>query len=220
MGDENGMAMTSCVLDATQAANYLAAFGIAIDGATKSCDKHNLPHGLKSWVRYPEVHKAAKIYCAANIFNLMEALFAAAAFISTAVSQCAPATNQDALCAAGATGVVAGSNGLLKSIMFTYGMCDKGEAAKNKAVADAHDAAVAVAAWNAQPAWKKKSEKFAAKKFIKDAYKKAQEDVEEAKEEAVVAKEHPVKAAKDTAKATDKVKGGNGGSTTVVHTTR
>merc|ERR1712176_1443811 len=153
----------------------------AVDGTTKSCDKHNLPHGLKSWKRYPYARKAAKIYCAADIFNLMEALFAAAAFISTAVSQCAPATNQDALCAAGATGVVAGSNGLLKSIMFTYGMCDKAEAAKHKAVAGVHDAAVAVAAWNAQPVWKRKSEKFAAKKFIKKAYKEAQEGVEKAK---------------------------------------
>merc|ERR1712151_1120226 len=149
--DEGGMSMTSCVLDATQAANYLAAFGIAVDGTTKSCNKKNLPHGLKSWIRYPEVHDVAKIYCAADIFNLMEALFAAAAFISTAVSQCAPATNQDALCAAGATGVVAGSNGLLKSIMFTYGMCDKGLAAKNKAETAVHAATVAVAEWNALP---------------------------------------------------------------------
>merc|ERR1712187_1048599 len=99
-------------------------------------------------------------------------------------------------------------------------MCDKGEAAKNKAVAGVHDAAVAISEWNAQPAWKRKSEKFAAKKFIKKVYKEAQEGVENAKQEAAVAKEHPVKAAKDMAKATDKVKGGNGGSTTVVHTTR
>merc|ERR1712217_110611 len=192
----------------------LAAFGVAIDGATKSCDKHNLPHGLKSWERYPEVHKVAKIYCAANIFNIMEALFQAAAFISTAVSQCAPATNQDALCAGGATGVVAGANGLLKSIMFTYGMCDKGEAVKGKAVTAVHDASVAVNTWNNLPTWKKKAAKFSGKKFIKKAYNEAEEGVQMAKAEAQKAKEHPVKAAKAVQSRSGKGNG-SGGETTV-----
>merc|ERR1712228_1019430 len=89
-------------------------------------------------------------------------------------------------------------------MVFTYGMCDKGVAAKNKAVSTVHQATVAVAAWNAQPEWKKKSEKFAAKKFIKKAYKEAGEAVEKAKETAEVAKEHPVKAAKATAKIAKK----------------
>merc|ERR1740121_1196429 len=198
--DENGMAMTSCVLDATQAANYLAAFGIAIDGATKSCNKHNLPHGIKSMVRYPFVHQVAQIYCAANIFDILEALFQAAAFISSAVSHCAPTTNQGALCASGATGVVGGTTGLLKSILFTYGACVKAMNTKNKVVSDVATAAAAVRAWNALPAWQKKSAKFSAKKFFRHEMKKAKEAIEKAEKAAKYAKEHPVKAAKKASK--------------------
>lgn len=199
--DENGMATTTCVLDAVQTANYLAAFGIAIDGATKSCNKHNLPHGLKSMVRYPFVHQMAQIYCAANIFDILEALFQAAAFVSSAVSHCAPTTNQGALCASGATGVVGGTSGLLKSILFTYGACVKGMNTKNKVVSDVATAAAAVRAWNALPAWQKKSAKFSAKAFFRREMKKAKEAIAKAEKAAKYAKEHPVKAAKKVSNA-------------------
>merc|ERR1711920_149989 len=110
-------------------------------------------------------------------------------------------------CAGGATGVVAGANGLLKSIMFTYGMCDKGEAAKGKAVTAVHDASVAVNTWNNLPAWKKKAAKFSGKKFIKKAYNEAEEGVQMAKAGVKDAKEHPEKAAKAVRQAGN----GNGG---------
>jgi len=205
--EENTVGTYACVLDATQATNYLAAFGIAIDGATKSCSKNNLPHGIKSMIRYPFVHQMAEVYCAANIFDILEALFEAAAFISSAVSHCAPATNQDALCAAGATGVVGGSSGLLKSILFTMGACDKGMKVKGEVVSDVVAAGAAVRAWNALPAWKKKSAKFGAKQFFREEMKKAKKAVGTAKADVELVKENPVKAAKKASKIASESKG-------------
>merc|ERR1712217_308310 len=107
--------------------------------------------------------------------------------------------------------------------MFTYGMCDKAQAVKGKAQTDVHDAAVAVQAWNNQPGFVKKSEKFAAKKFLKKFFKKAEKVAADAKEDAAFAKEHPVKATEDATKETAKLskkRGGKGGSTTFIHTGR
>merc|ERR1712194_57954 len=176
-------------------------------GATRSCNKNNLPHGIKSMVRYPFVQQMAQVYCAANIFDIMEALFEAAAFISSAVSHCAPTTNQDALCAAGATGVVGGSSGLLKSILFTLGACDKAMKVKGAVVSDVATAAAAVRAWNALPAWKKKSAKFGAKQFFRAEMKKAKKAIETARADAKWIKENPAKATKKAAKIASEPKG-------------
>merc|ERR1711948_237977 len=103
----------------------------------------------------------------------------------------------------------------LKSIMVTYGMCDKGEAAKGKAQTAVHDASVAVNEWNNLPAWKKKAAKFSGKKFIKKAYNEAEVGVQKAKAEVQVAKEHPVKAAKAVQQAGNAA--GGSGEATVYH---
>merc|ERR1712190_266097 len=82
------------------------------------------------------------------------------------------------------------------SIHLRFGSCVKAMDTKNKIVSDVATAAAAVRAWNALPAWQKKSAKFSAKKFFRHEMKKAKEAIEKAEKAAKYAKEHPVKAAK------------------------
>lgn len=112
--DENAAGIATCALDVPQAATYLAMFGIAVDRSTRICRRHFLKG------------RSEKIYCAASIFEILESISMAGAFISSASSHCAPQTNQQALCASGAVGVVGGITGLTKSGLWVSQGCKKG----------------------------------------------------------------------------------------------
>jgi len=142
--NEDTVGTYGCVLDATQSANYLANFGISIDGATKSCGegKSNIPMGLL----HPHNREAHQVYCAMNVLEILESIFEAGAFISSAVSHCSPQTNQQALCASGAVGVTGALTGLTKSILNVYGACE--DDPLKKVVSPKYQAAEKVTAWN------------------------------------------------------------------------
>merc|ERR1711874_119172 len=128
----------TCFLDGTQAATYLADFGIFIAGATKACsDRSDFP------LTHPFRREAHRVYCAMNLLDVLESIYMATAFIASAVSHCSPVTNQQALCASGVAGLTGAMTGMSKSILNVYGACDK-DLLKNPKYA----AAEKVTAWN------------------------------------------------------------------------
>merc|ERR1712232_1432496 len=127
----------TCFLDGTQAATYLADFGIFIAGATKGCsDRSDFP------LTHPFRREAHRVYCAMNLLDVLESIYMATAFIASAVSHCSPVTNQQALCASGVAGLTGAMTGMSKSILNVYGACEK------KLFSQRYDAAEKVTAWN------------------------------------------------------------------------
>lgn len=128
----------TCFLDGTQAANYLADFGVFIAGATKACsDRSDFP---SAQIYRRQAHK---VYCAMNLLDVLESIYMATAFISSAVSHCSPVTNQQALCASGVAGLTGAMTGMSKSILNVYGACEKDLLKSRK-----YKAALEVTAWN------------------------------------------------------------------------
>lgn len=113
--DERGMEIATCATDIPQAATYLAMFGIAIDRASRNCDRVD---------RKKLPSKTEKVTCAAGIMDVLESLFMASSFISSGLSHCAPITNQQALCASGAVGLVGGITGLSKDALMIQNGCN------------------------------------------------------------------------------------------------
>jgi len=127
----------TCFLDGTQAATYLADFGIFIAGATKACsERSDFPSGQ---LFNREAHR---VYCAMNLLDVLESIYMATAFTASAVSHCSPVTNQQALCASGVAGLTGAMTGMSKSILNVYGACEK------KLFSKRYDAAEKATAWN------------------------------------------------------------------------
>merc|ERR1711915_294873 len=124
------------------AANYLADFGVFIDGAVKSCSDDS---NLKMWPlpKFANNLQAHKVYCAMNLLDVLEGVYMATAFISSAVAHCQPVTNQQALRASGVAGLTGALTGMSKSILNVYGACDKDLLKSPK-----YAAAEKVTAWN------------------------------------------------------------------------
>jgi len=143
--DQTTLGTYTCFLDAAQAANYLADFGVFIDGAVKSCSADS---NLKMWPlpKFANNLQAHKVYCAMNLLDVLEGVYMATAFISSAVAHCQPVTNQQALCASGVAGLTGALTGMSKSILNTYGACERDPV--KKIVSPKYRSAEAVTAWN------------------------------------------------------------------------
>merc|ERR1712113_73534 len=70
----------------------------------------------------------------------------ATAFISSAVAHCQPVTNQQALCASGVAGLTGALTGMSKSILNTWGACERDPI--KKITSPKYKSAEAVTAWN------------------------------------------------------------------------
>jgi len=113
--DERGMELATCTLDVPQAATYLAMFGVAIARAERRCARGNGRNVLA---------QRQQNFCTADVFDILESLFMASSFVSSAISHCAPQTNQQALCASGALGVIGGISGLVKNAKLADNNCN------------------------------------------------------------------------------------------------
>merc|ERR1712217_169876 len=90
--------------------------GITIDRVSKICQHDG---GLGASER-------SRVHCTADIMDIVESIFMAAAFVSSAISHCAPQTNQQAVCASAAVGLIGGISGLTKNALSLQRACDAG----------------------------------------------------------------------------------------------
>lgn len=110
-------ALATCVIDASQAATYLAQMGVSIQKAAKGCPMQPALHSV------PGAQELNDMICAESLAEIISNVFSAGAFIASAISHCTLGINAQALCAQGAVGVVAATSELVQFIISMHSAC-------------------------------------------------------------------------------------------------
>jgi hypothetical protein len=92
-----------CALDIVQSMNYLGRAGLQITQAVKTCKPIYNSVGSDN---YPD-NTYIRTACAADVSGVISSFSFVATFLSLAASQCSQTVNLPAMCASGATGLVA-----------------------------------------------------------------------------------------------------------------
>jgi len=114
---ERDAELATCVIDAAQAATYLAQMGVAFQKAVKGCPLQPTLEDVEG------VKTLNDNICAGSVLEIISGFFNAGAFVASAVSHCALGISRQALCAQGAVGLVAAVTELTNFIVVMESSC-------------------------------------------------------------------------------------------------